>query len=153
MGENYFFRGTTDEQERLAIIDLLEQMNVADISCYTFNDPDFIYFTYNKNGEKLIQFDEYEILKHVFIENPHPGFTELKQPQHEPLFKKGDWVNWKNTLVGLVTEVLINPGGSYSYCIGNMVWGTEKEFKKAPNPIKNQEKINNITNGKIKVGT
>lgn len=152
MGENYFFRGTTDAQERLAIRDLLEQMNVADIDAYTFTDPDFIYFTYNKDGKKLIQFDEYEILKHVFIENPHPGFTELKQPQREPLFKKGDWVNWKNTLVGLVTEVLINPGGSYSYCIGNMVWGTEKEFKKAPNPIKNQEKINNITNGKIKVG-
>ena len=153
MGENYFFRGTTDEQERLAIIDLLEQMNVADISCYTFNDPDFIYFTYNKNGKKYIQFEECDVLKHVFIENPHPGFTELKQQPHEPLFKKGDWVNWKNTLVGLVTEVLINPGGSYSYCIGNMVWGTEKEFKKAPNPIKNQEKINNMTDGKLKVGT
>ena len=97
MGENYFFRGTTDAQERLAIRELLEQMNVVDIDGYGFSDPDFIYFTYNKDGKKFIQFEEYDVLKHVFIENPHPGFTELKQPQHEPLFKKGDWVNWKNT--------------------------------------------------------
>lgn len=132
---NYFFKGTTNEKRLKEIRELLKEMNVMHVDEYKFNDPNIMYFTYDKDGVKRIEFGDFWVLWKVLENDPHPNYMYLEK-SHEPLFKKGDWVNWKNTLIGLVTEVMMNPGGSYSYCIGNMVWGTEKEFKKALNPIK-----------------
>ena len=134
-GINYYFRGTKSDEERADIIELLDEMNVEDVAAYAFDDPGFIYFTYDKDGKKLINFEDYDVLKHILIENPHPGFIKLEK-EHGPLYKKGDWVNWKNTLIGEITEISVNINKSYSYCVGNTLWASERELTRTDNPIK-----------------
>ena len=133
---NYFFKGTTNEKRLKEIRELLKEMNVMHVDEYKFDDPNMMYFTYDKDGVKCIEFGDFWVLWKVLENDPHPNYMYLEK-SHEPLFKKGDWVNWKNTLIGQISELTINPlsVNGYSYCISNTLWATEKELKPAKNPI------------------